>query len=171
VIHSERLFIRDLTPPDYAAALLVYRKATDFMERLSGYAPEALNLALVEQEAAEAREHGARYAGIFRRTDSALLGLAIVQPHGYKGDKASAWIALLLLGEPHQRQGYGRDAYRLLEKEIFADPAVRRIKLGVLIHNEGALHFWHRVGFRRQGGVARSDGHEVYILVKGRPSA
>ncbi len=168
-MRSARLEMRDLTPQDYPAALLVYRQAPDFMVCLSGCAPEALTLALVAQEAAEAGAHGARYAGLFRRTDETLIGLAVFEPCGYRGERATAWIALLLLAEPYQRQGYGTEAARLLEEAIFADAKVRRIRLGVLVNNQGALRFWRRVGYRRRGGtVSSADGHDVYIMVRGR---
>ncbi len=169
---APRLKMRDITPQDYPAALLVYRQAPDFMVRLSGYAPEALNLALVEQEAAEARAHGARYAGLFLRARETLIGLAVFEPSGYKGERTTAWVALLLLAEPYQRQGYGAEACRLLEETAFADAGVRRIRLGVLVNNEGALHFWRRMGYRRQGGVVQAaDGHDIYTFVRGRPRA
>ena len=81
-----------------------------------------------------------------------LLGVAetalVPPPHG-------AWIALLIIQQAFQRQGYGTEAAELLEKHLFAQTGVTRIGLGVLVVNTPALAFWEKRGFQR--GLTRRE--------------
>jgi len=75
-----------------------------------------------------------------------------------------------MIAEPYQRQGYGTEAYRMIEEAIFADPDVQTISLGVLVNNGPAIAFWQRMGYRRAGSTVKDkDGREVLMLQKHRP--
>lgn len=81
-----------------------------------------------------------------------VLGVAttalIPPPH-------SAWIALLIIRQPFQRQGYGTEVAELLEQRFFARPAIVHIGLAVQEENTRALAFWEKRGYRR--GLHRRD--------------
>jgi RimJ/RimL family protein N-acetyltransferase len=125
---------------------------------------------MVEEDAAQAANHGATFAGLFLRNSGTMIGVTDCVPSGHKGRPSQAWIALLMIAEPYQRQGYGTEAYRLIEDTLFADPGVQTISLGVLVNNGPALGFWAAMGYQRVGStVTDKDGREVVILQKHRP--
>jgi len=167
---SSRLEMRALSARDYPAAAEVYRQTPRFIVELNGRTAESIGLEMVEEDAAQAANHGAQFVGLFLRESGAMIGVADFVPGGYKGRPSQAWIALLMIAEPHQRQGYGREACRLIEQTILADPIVQTIGLGVLINNGPALGFWQAMGYQRVGSTVQDkDGREVVILQKNRP--
>jgi len=69
----------------------------------------------------------------------------------------------VIIGEAGERgKGYGAQAARLLLDRAFGDLGMHRVAVGVVGFNEGALRFWERLGFRREG--VQRDGY----LVEGR---
>jgi RimJ/RimL family protein N-acetyltransferase len=167
---SARLEMRTLGARDYPAVVEVYRQMPRFVVELNGRAAESIGLEMVQEDAAQAALHGAQFVGLFLRASGAMIGVADFVPGGYKGQPSQAWIALLMITEPYQRQGYGSQAYRLIEQAIWADPVVQTIGLGVLVNNGPALGFWQAMGYQRVGStVADTDGREVVILNKNRP--
>jgi SAM-dependent methyltransferase len=94
-------------------------------------------------------------------TDSVgtLIGVAetalIPPPHG-------AWIALLIIRQEAQRQGYGSAVAALLEAHLFAQLEVTRIGMGVLTANAPALAFWEKRGYQR--GLTRRDNHGNEVI-------
>ena len=107
---------------------------------------------------------------IWHITDAAGAALGVAEtalvppPNG-------AWIALLIILQAYQRQGYGTEAAALLEAHLFAQPGVTRIGLGVLVVNTPALAFWEGRGFHR--GLTRRDNHgnEVFTMRLDRPGS
>ncbi len=83
----------------------------------------------------------------------------------------SGWIALLLIEQAYQRQGFGSEAADLLEAHLFAQPGITRIGLGVLVQNEPGIAFWTKRGY--QAGLRRRDNHgnEVITMRLNRPGA
>ncbi len=161
--------MRPLGAGDYPAAVEIYRQSPRFVVELNGVAEADIGQEMVEEEAAKAANHGGTYEGLFLRPGGQMIGLASVVPVGFKGHPSQAWIALLLVAEPYQRQGYGSEAYRLIEERVLADPGIRTISLGVLANNGPALGFWQAMGYRRTGSmVPDSDGRDVVILTKNR---
>jgi len=168
---SSRLEMRVLSARDYPAVVEVYRQTPRFVVELNGRPAESIGLEMVEEDAAQAAHHGAQFVGLFLRATGALIGAADFVPGGYKGRPSQAWIALLLIAEPYQRQGYGAEAYGLIEQAIFADPDVQTIGLGVLVNNGPAIAFWQRMGFGRAGSTVQDkDGREILMLQKHRLS-
>lgn len=100
---------------------------------------------------------------IWRIDDSAdtLVGVAVT---ALVPQPSSAWVALLVIREPFQRQGLGTAAASLLEEYLFGQPGIVHIGLGVLTQNTPALAFWEGRGYRR--GLKRRDNHdnEIYTL-------
>jgi diamine N-acetyltransferase len=69
----------------------------------------------------------------------------------------------VIIGEAGQRgKGHGTQAVRLLLDRAFGDLGMHRVAVGVVGFNEGALRFWERLGFRREG--VQRDGY----LAEGR---
>ena len=168
-IKDIRLETRALGAGDYPAVVEVYRQTPRFIVELNGRPAESIHLEMVEEDAAQAAHHGAIFTGLFLRPGGQMIGVVDYVPGGYRGRPSQAWIALLLVAGPYQRQGYGAVAYRRVEDAIFANPDVRTIGLGVLVNNGPALGFWAAMGFQRAGStVSDRDGREVVILQKHR---
>jgi len=162
--------MRSLGADDYPAAVEVYRRSPRFIVELNGRPAESIDLAMVEEDAAQAANHGAPFVGLSLRASGEMIGVADFVPSGYRGRPSLAWLALLMIAEPYQRQSYGAEAYRLIEEAIFADPDVQTIGLGVLVNNGPAIAFWQRMGFQRAGSTVKDkDGHEILMLQKHRP--
>jgi RimJ/RimL family protein N-acetyltransferase len=161
--------MRRLGADDYPAAVEVYRQSPRFIVELNSRPAESIELAMVEEDAAQAANHGALFVGLFLRASGQMIGVADFVPSGYRGRPSFAWLALLMIAEPYQRQGYGAEAYELIERAIFADPDVQTIGLGVLINNGPAIAFWQRMGFGRAGSTVKDkDGREILMLQKQR---
>jgi len=169
-----RLEMRDLGARDYPDVIEVYRQSPRFIVELNGRPAESIGLEMVEEDAAQAAHHGARFVGFFLRASGRMIGVADFVPGGYRDQPSRAWVALLLIAEPDQRQGYGTEAHELIDQAIRAAPDAQTIGLGVLINNGPALGFWQRLGYTRAGSTATDgDGREVVLLQKNcqaRPS-
>ena len=168
-VKFQTLEMRALGADDYPTVVEVYRQTPRFIVELNKRPAESINLEMVEEDAAQAANHGAIFAGLFLRPGGPMMGVVDYVPGGYRGRPSQAWIALLLVAGPYQRQGYGTEAYRLVEDAIMANPDVRTIGLGVLVNNGPALGFWAAMGFQRAGStVPDRDGREQVILQKHR---
>ena len=147
----------------------MYRNSRHFLVDITGEEPESLGLPLVTREEAEAREHGATCFGIRLKETRQMVGATVYQPSGYGGEPACAWLALLMISEPHQKRGYGAEAYRLIESAIFAQPGVNAIKLAVLVNNPAGLCFWQKMGYKKLTTRKHfQGGHDVVVMEKHR---
>jgi hypothetical protein len=165
VLRSKRLEIKPLAPSEYKNAVTVYRNSPGFMVVVSGHAPEAINLAMVEAEAREASEHGALYCGVFLRNSMELIGITTFERSHHEGKRGTAWIALLMISEPFQHDGYGAETYKIIERFILADPLVGHIELGVLVTNNQGREFWQTLGFL---DFAAPDSHVLPSVIRMR---
>jgi len=95
-----------------------------------------------------------------------MIGVADYVPSGYGDQPNRAWIALLLIAEPYQRQGYGTEAYRLIEEAVFSDPDVRTLGLGVLVNNGPALGFWRAMGYERVAAPSKIETDAMWSCCK-----
>ncbi|GAA2626872.1 GNAT family N-acetyltransferase [Paractinoplanes durhamensis] len=57
----------------------------------------------------------------------------------------------IIIGPPHQGQGYGGEATRLMVRYGFTELNLHRIQLSVLGYNERALHTYAKAGFTDEG--------------------
>jgi RimJ/RimL family protein N-acetyltransferase len=163
----DRLEMRALKARDYPAVVEIYRQTPHFIVELNGRPADTIGLEMVEEDAAQAANHGATFAGFFLRESNQMIGVADYVPSGYGGQPNRAWIALLLIAEPYHRQGYGTEAYRLIEEVIFANPDVQTLGLGGLVNNGPALGFWRAMGYERVGSTVQDrDGRDVVMLQK-----
>ena len=168
-VNSQRLEMRTLSARDYPAVVRVYRQTPRFIVELNGRPAESVGQEMVEEDAAQAAHHGATFVGFFLCEGGEMIGVASFVPGGYRGRPSLAWIALLMMAEPYQRQGYGTEAYQFVEEAIFANPDVQTIGLGALINNGPAIAFWQAMGYRRSCSTVRDkDGREIVMLQKQR---
>ena len=168
-MESRRLVIAPITPQDYPEAAEVYRHSRRFLVEISGEKAEGLGPGLLEREVAEAGAHGALFNSIRLKNNGRMVGIVVYEPSGHDGQPSQAWLAVLMIAEPLQRQGYGVEAYKSIEDAIFENPEVRSIRLGVLENNPSAFRFWSRMGYRDTGGRKPGGrGHEVIVMEKRR---
>lgn len=169
-VKNQKLELRALGADDYPDVGQVYRQSPRFLVELNGRPAESVGLEMVEEDAAQAANHGAQLVGFFLRESGEMIGVADFVPSGYRSRPSLAWIALLMIAEPYQRQGYATEAYQLIEDALLANPDVQTIGLGVLINNGPGIAFWQRMGYRRSGSTVQDgDGREILMLEKHRP--
>lgn len=70
-------------------------------------------------------------------------------------DQDTAYIGILMVAEPFQRQRVGSDAWALLEPWLAREANLRAAKLGVEQFNPGALRFFQSLGFSLTGEAQR----------------
>jgi ribosomal protein S18 acetylase RimI-like enzyme len=162
-----RIEIYPIKEAEFPEIARVYRQSRHFLVDISGEPAQNAGLLGVQKEAAEAKVHGAVFAAVRLIESCEIVGVVTYVGHGYKGDPAQAWIALLMISEPQQSRGFGKEAYDLVEGIIFADSQVDIITLGVLSHNTAAMIFWKKMGFRA-AETRKPDphGHEVIVMEK-----
>ena len=69
---------------------------------------------------------------------------------GYS-DEVTAFLGLLLIGEPFQRRGVGSAAFRAVERVVSNWGSCHRIRLSVLRAHDHAIPFWTSLGFAATG--------------------
>ena len=82
-----------------------------------------------------------------------LIGLIDLRLHW--PDPETAYLGILLVAEPFQRQRVGSNAWALLEPWLAAEGGVNEVKLGVEQFNPGALRFFQSLGFTLTGEAQR----------------
>lgn len=64
----------------------------------------------------------------------------------FKREDASIYLRQFFVRRDRRRQGHGRTAFSILQKEIW--PANVRLTVEVLCENHGSIAFWRGVGYR-----------------------
>lgn len=148
-----------LSVQDHAAALqAVYQATPHFWEMYGLLATPAGQAARDLQEAAQTPN---RYIlGIIRRInpDDAAAGGELIGTVDFRlnwPDRGVAYIGMLMVAEPYQRQGVGLQAWRLLAPWLSQTAGIETARLGVEQFNPGALHFFQTAGFTLTGGSRR----------------
>ena len=96
---------------------------------------------------------------IFERTQSTVAYAIYGTAERGTGEKFVFLKQFFVLRE-HRRQGFGREAIRLLLTEIL--PPDTLISLDVLIHNRAGLEFWKSIGFQEISvTLAKQPGRRV----------
>ena len=80
-----------------------------------------------------------------------------------------AYIGFLLVAEPFQRQGFGRQILALARQQVRTWPGVRRLRLAVTANNTPARAFWRHAGFRDTGQRDAQPGFIAPLIVLERP--
>jgi len=86
---------------------------------------------------------------IFER-DSEPIAYALFRP-----SEEGLYLRQFFVDRAHRRQGVGRHAIELFREQVV--PSGQPLLLEVLVHNEGAIAFWQRLGFRRHALSFRTD--------------
>lgn len=148
-----------LSAEDHADALQqVYRSVPGFWEKydLLG-APEGQ--AQRDLEEAESTP-GRAMMGIVRRIQAddpqagfEMVGLVDFRVHWPQ--ESTAYVGMVMVAEPYQRQGIGSQAWQLLRPWLAESAGVTTVCLGVEQFNPGALHFFRSAGFALTGETDR----------------
>ena len=140
--------IRSENAGDLGELQRVLEAAPDYLTRISGE-PASASAA---QETVDALPPGKVLTdkvvfGI--RKEGAMIGCIDVI-RGFP-TPATAMLGLLLFAEGHQRSGYGRRAYALLEDVIRTWPEIDTVRIGLVGSNDHVIPFWERMGFQDTG--------------------
>ena len=98
---------------------------------------------------------------------STLEHIGVIGFHlGYPGENIF-YIGTLFLSKRFQRKGFGREIITECEKIIFKDGYIEG-RLGVELHNWGALRFWTAMGFDRITKIAGDDyfGEDKHAIIE-----
>jgi RimJ/RimL family protein N-acetyltransferase len=66
-----------------------------------------------------------------------------------------AYIGMLMVAEPYQRQAVATQAWSLLKPWLSSSAHIRTVRVGVEQFNMGCLKFWQSAGFTMTGEAAR----------------
>jgi RimJ/RimL family protein N-acetyltransferase len=114
-----------------------------------------------ERDLVEAEETpGRTMMGIVQPVDSdnleaggEMIGLVDFRLN-WPGDQI-AYLGMVMVAEPLQRQGIGTQAWALLEPWLAENAGIRKVRIGVEQFNTGAMAFFHRLGFILTGEANR----------------
>lgn len=76
-----------------------------------------------------------------------------------------AYLAMVMVAEPLQRQGIGSQAWRLLREWLANGARVEAVRLGVEQFNPGALRFFRSIGFALTGETNRVSVGRKWIRI------
>lgn len=94
-----------------------------------------------------------------------LIGLLDFRLHW--PEKGTAYVGMVMVAEPYQRQGVASAAWALLERWLAADAGISLVRLTVEQFNPAALRFFQHVGFALTGKSRRTKSSQrlVRLLV------
>ena len=165
-LETERLIIRPLVDADAETILPVYLNSADYLDTQT---PDEPSIEMVREDLHLATQQGSVTCGIFRRDTGQPIGVISFVPHTFRGQRDYAWLSLLMIQENDRLEGYGTEAYRAVEEQIFGDPEVKRIGTLLLPQFDASLRFAEKTGFERAGGPFKNKrGYGMYAFVKKR---
>lgn len=85
---------------------------------------------------------------IVRKEDDALIGGSVVKNVDFKNSVCGAGF---FIDEKYWEHGYGGEAVNLIEKFIFYELNIRKIKLEVISNNIRALKLYEKLGYQKEG--------------------
>ena len=157
-----------LDPTLHGAALQAVYAATPSywaLYNLPGCPPDqaARDLAAVAAEAP-----GRAMLGILQPADPAqpeigaeLVGVLDFRLH-WPADGV-AYVGMLMVAEPYQRRGIGRQAWELLRPWLANTAHIAKVRLGVEQFNHTGLKFWESLGFALTGESDRMKVGDKFI--------
>jgi diamine N-acetyltransferase len=146
-LSGERTYLRPIEPDDVA---LFYRWVND---------PETRGL-IGETRPSTYADTLAFYEKIQKEADRVWLAVVLRETGQVIGETGllrmcPAWRTTdwsLIIGEKSARgRGYGTEAARLMLDYAFGTQNFHRVAIGVVGFNSGALRFYERLGFQREG--------------------
>ncbi|WP_139492314.1 GNAT family N-acetyltransferase [Brevibacillus dissolubilis] len=154
-LQGTRITITEWSAADLTAALNVYNSNPAYNESIFG-TPQ-LTCDALRSEYEKWRDMPTSHWLAIRLADEWIgVGhIAVVNPRDEK-----SWIGLLMIHGEHQRLGYGREAYHLIESHL---RMLGRTSLnaGVTVSNSGALAFFGTMGFEQYRQVLAPVGKQV----------
>src|SRR5262245_31338987 len=133
---------------EMAALQAVLEAAPDYFDRTVGLPPGAAESQSLFTDLPPGRTYDDKVVwGLYAGDE--MIGCAEVV-RGWNAPHKTI-IGLLLLAEPWQRQGLGRAFATLVEQKIAAWKGMTTVRIAVLASNDGALAFWHRLGYVETG--------------------
>jgi len=152
-LSGEKVYLRPIEPDDLS---LFYKWAND---------PETRGLTgeIRSSSYATAQEF---YEKVQKETDRVWLAVVLRETHQVIGETGllrmfPAWRTTdwsLIIGEKTARgKGYGTEAAWLMLNYAFGYQNFHRVAIGVVGFNTGALQFYERLGFKREG--IQQDGY------------
>jgi ribosomal protein S18 acetylase RimI-like enzyme len=140
------LTLRPLSAADAPALQAVYAAAVDYLMRASGALPQAT--AELQQAAGE---EGRFLLGIYLSGEMiGLLDLRLASPGPF-----DVSIGLVLLADPHRRQGLGSWALRILEAWLTRDTPTEAVIVAVPAQSHAAQAFFQANGYTFTGQSTR----------------
>ncbi len=111
---------------------------------------------------------GRHLLGIVRRLvdDDSAAGVEMVGVMDFRlhwPDENVAYIGMVMVAEPYQRQGIGSEAWRLLRPWLARSAQMARARLGVEQFNPGALQFFQHLGFTLTGQTDRVRSGQRWV--------
>ena len=113
------------------------------------------------------KTQGRTMMGIVRRIDRMdpssgveLIGLADFR-RDWPGE-GTAYLGMMMVAEPYQRQGIGRKAWRLLMQWLKKNE-IKKVRLGVEQFNPNALQFFQDLGFTLTGDTNRIKVGDKFV--------
>jgi ribosomal protein S18 acetylase RimI-like enzyme len=146
--------------------LAVYADCEDFLALgpVAKASPE-----MVRADLRSSQSEGGEFCGIYLPSGP-IAGVLDFVPKNFRGQRDTAFIALLMLRPSFRHQGIGPRVLELIETEIRKDPVVSRIRIGVQVNNPLAIRFWQNHGFQIYSGPESiADQTTVYRLEKKFP--
>lgn len=74
-----------------------------------------------------------------------------------------AYIGMIMVAEPYQRQGIGSEAWRLVRPWLARSAQMKTARLGVEQFNPGALRFFQQIGFALTGRTDRVRSGQRWV--------
>jgi RimJ/RimL family protein N-acetyltransferase len=148
-ITSERIGLREVVAADLSDLMQVNgdSEVTRFLPYKT-WEQAADATAWLERMQGLAAGGAARQLVIVRNEDKQVIGTALL----FKFDEGSQRIELgYVIGRTHWRQGYAREALRVLLSHLFASLKVRRVEAEVNPHNEASIALLLSLGFTCEG--------------------
>ncbi|MDR3608870.1 MAG: GNAT family protein [Oligoflexia bacterium] len=163
VAQGPRIYLREMSPSDWKA-VNVYASDPKVIE-LQGWGPHTENdskdwVALAIREAS-VKPRKMFYFGICLNADDQLIGGASVQRMTDPINYGTAEIGLYLRSD-QWRQGYGREAIKLLIPHIFENTNIHRLVGRCREANQASARLLESVGFRKEGHFIRD------VLIRGK---
>lgn len=111
---------------------------------------------------------GRHLLGIVRRlaADDPAAGVEMVGVVDLRLDWPApdvVYISMVMVAEPYQRQGIGREAWRLLRPWLAQSAQMKTARLGVEQFNPGALQFFQHIGFTLTGQTDRVRSGQRWV--------
>jgi RimJ/RimL family protein N-acetyltransferase len=106
--------------------------------------------------------------GIVKRVDeldvsagAEMIGLVDLRLHW--PEDAVAYVGMLMVAEPLQRQGIGSQAWSLLAPWLAASANIHTVRVGIEQFNVRALKFWEQMGFALTGESDRLRSGDRFV--------